>query len=360
MAACTNCGFIFNQSFDSELLSYNETYDNTQEFSPTFREHTDALANHLIHECGIQNHRVIEIGCGKGAFLRKLIDHKTSKNVGLGIDPSYKGLSEDCNGRLRFDRDYYGPKHTNVPADVIICRHVIEHISRPITLLSEIRKALASSPTARVFFETPTSEWILDQQAIWDFFYEHCSLFSIASLTHAFTIAGFQVDRIHHVFGDQYIWLEATVAPPGTSIANQGSAVAARAAQFGIEDAVCRHSLATQLRYLRSLGKIALWGAGAKGVTFANLLDPDRRYIDSVVDINPPKQGCYLPGTGHPIIGPNELHSRNIVAALVLNPEYYAEISAILAREQIPVRLFHIPGSTAKVANMGSRPMASA
>ena len=47
---------------------------------------------------------------------------------------------------------------------------------------------------------------------IWDFFYEHCSYFNAQSLQTAFEVAGFHVKRVAHVFGEQYVWLEATLA----------------------------------------------------------------------------------------------------------------------------------------------------
>src|SRR5213078_3046347 len=95
-----------------------------------------------------------------------------------------------------------------LPADVVVCRHVIEHIPRPLDLLRAVRQAVAARPHARVCFETPCVEWVLRNQVVWDFFYEHCSLFSAASLATAFRAAGFEVTDVRHVFHGQYLWLE--------------------------------------------------------------------------------------------------------------------------------------------------------
>ncbi|MEX1027490.1 MAG: methyltransferase, partial [Candidatus Paceibacterota bacterium] len=81
-------------------------------------------------------------------------------------------------------------------------------------------------------------------------------------------------------------------------------------------------------RTLRQDGPVVLWGAGAKGVTFAQLIDPGRELIARVVDVNPMKQGRYLPGTGHEICGPERLTESETHTALVLNPNYFSEISA--------------------------------
>ena len=45
----------------------------------------------------------------------------------------------------------------------------------------------------------------------------------------------------------------------------------------------------------------------AKGVTIANLIDPTNELFACVVDLNPGKQGHFLAGTGHPIVGPHAL-----------------------------------------------------
>ena len=88
---------------------------------------------------------------------------------------------------------------------------MIEHVPQPVPLLRSIRQTLANASVSQVFFETPCVEWILRNQVLWDFFYEHCSYFSADSLSVAMQQAGFQVQNVRHVFGDQYLWLEATI-----------------------------------------------------------------------------------------------------------------------------------------------------
>ena len=48
-----------------------------------------------------------------------------------------------------------------------------------------------------------------------------------------------------------------------------------------------------------------MWGAGARGVTLLNMLNDSR--IEYAVDINPRKQGKYVPGTGQQIVEPTFL-----------------------------------------------------
>jgi hypothetical protein len=64
-------------------------------------------------------------------------------------------------------------------------------------------------------------------------------------------------------------------------------------------------------------------------VTFCHLADPDARRVAAVIDVNPAKQGRFLPGTGHPIVAPDRAAA--MAAVLVLNPNYTAEVAAALA-----------------------------
>ena len=83
----------------------------------------------------------------------------------------------------------------------------------------------------------------------------------------------------------------------------------------------------------------ALWGAGAKGVTFANLIDGSRELIDCVVDLNPLKQGHYLPGTGHPIVSHQALTARGVSTAILMNPNYREENLALIREAGLDVEL---------------------
>jgi hypothetical protein len=60
------------------------------------------------------------------------------------------------------------------------------------------------------------------------------------------------------------------------------------------------------------------------------------------VDINPAKQGGYVAGTGHPIIGPGGLADRGISAAVLLNPNYRDEIVAMLRELRLPIEVLDL------------------
>lgn len=322
IACCRRCSFATNTAFDPAVIEYGAGYENDQTHSELFDAHVDALVERLV-ALGARDCEVIEIGCGQGAFLTRLCER--GGNRGVGFDPAYVG--PESAARTRFVRSHFGPD-AGANADLAICRHVIEHVPRPLELLRAVSLGLEHSPHARVAFETPDLLWILENVVTQDFFYEHCSYFTAATLTQAFALAGFKATGISHLFGGQYLWLEATRSPE--SWAHDGPAAVEATLRacmtYRAKEAERIDRLSQRLHELRKQGPVGVWGAGAKGVTFLNLLDPMGDRIDCVVDINPKKQGKYVPGTGHRIVAPEVAVRRGVRNVVVVNPNYLNEV----------------------------------
>jgi SAM-dependent methyltransferase len=337
---CPNCDFVWNAAFDPSLLSYHHAYDNTQTCSPRFTEHLESLVALLVDDRGLRGRRIVEVGCGNGEFLRRLVKADDA-NSGIGFDPSYRGPLQDVDGRLVFERSFFGADEANGLADAVVSRHVIEHVDEPLAILELMRRAIASASDPRLFLETPDVAWILQRRVVWDFFYEHCSYFTPHSIKVAARIVGLEVVGVDLVFGGQYLWAQArpaqlarpSVAPP------PAAGLGAAAEEF--ERAECRlwERLAGQLDELAAEGPVAVWGAGAKGVTFVNQLDPAAEVVACVIDLNPAKQGGFLPGTGHPILSPQAAEEQGVATAILLNPNYDQEIRDMLASAQSSVKL---------------------
>ena len=332
LAHCGRCGFVTNVAFCPELLEYGDRYENDQAWSPTFEQHVDSLVSRLV-DVGLRPSLVAEVGCGNGRFLRLLCARGGSR--GIGFDPSYVGPETADDGKVRFVREYFGPGQRYGTPDAVVCRHVIEHVPAPMDLLAAVGAALDPARRAKLFFETPDVDWILRGTVIQDFFYEHCSYFSASTLDLAFRLAGFSVGCTERLFGGQYLWLEGS--HPGTEYARGAPAVSPTATSDLIERYVAeedRRMSRTReaLERLAGRGRTAVWGAGAKGVTFVNLFDPQGTLVECVVDINPKKQRMFVPGSAHAIVGPADVVSFGITDVIVMNPNYGTEIQEQLSR----------------------------
>jgi len=140
------------------------------------------------------------------------------------------------------------------------------------------------------------------------------------------------------VFGGQYLWLEAGLAGDMPVVADAGD-IPLLAQQFAAEEVRLAEAWRARIGALRQQGKVAIWGAGAKGATLAYLVDSQREIVDCLIDVNPKKQGKYVAGTGHPIVGVDALAGRGVKTAVVMNPNYRVEIEDLLAARGISIEL---------------------
>ena len=326
LASCGDCGFVTNLAFRQNLIEYGEGYENDQTSSPTFESHTGARIASLI-ALDIRGQFVVDVGCGQGQFLRRLC--ATGECFGLGFDPAYAGPPVVDDGRVSFVREFFGGSPHERAPDVVVCRHVIEHVPQPIAFLESVRAGLTPGHPTRLAFETPTVDWILEGTVVQDFFYEHCSYFTPESLRFAFNRAGFSDVHASRVFDGQYIWATAqygAVADPSLAVRPAADRIAAAAAAYGELWARRSAALIHAVEQFARSGPVAIWGAGAKGVTFLNLIDPEHRRIACTVDMNKRKQGKFIAGTGHPIVAPEGILGREIHTIVAMNPNYADEI----------------------------------
>ena len=329
MTVCVSCGFVFNGAFDAGRITYGRGYDNDQTFSIYFDQYVESLVDELAAHVGIDGKMIAEIGCGTGYFLRRVVD-AAKDSRGIGYDPSYIGPATSDDGRIEFVPTTFARETGGRSADIVICRHVIEHLPDPPALVSALRGRL--SPQAVVVFETPCVEWILRHGVVWDFFYEHCSLFSAASLAGLFERSGFDVQRVSHVFNDQYLWLAARPGEAAAEDRRDTEQLVGECRRFGDLERRTVSRWRESVETAAARGGVAVWGAGAKGATFVNLVDPDAGLVTCLVDVNPRKQGRFVAGTGHAVAAPDQLTARGVATVIIMNPNYETEIRSIAGR----------------------------
>jgi SAM-dependent methyltransferase len=343
LSCCRSCGFIFNSAFQENLVMYGNTYDNRQHFSEYFHQYMKKISEFLIQKKGVTNSRIIEVGCGDGTFLRLLLDDERNRNTGIGFDPSYRGPETDCNGRVRFIIDYYDQKYADLCADVVVSRHVIEHIADPVKFLIRIRDSLGKQEDSTIFLETPDVKWILKNNTFWDFCYEHCSYFSPESLSSALKFAGFRSVELIKTFNGQYM---LSVAKPSEKKSDNESRDQSKNKISDFAEKYAQHEQdfvekdRSVLKNLSRTGNIFLWGAGAKGVMYANMIDPNSKFISGIVDVNPDKQGGFIPGSGHKVISPNDLPQSGSV--IIMNENYTEEIKKQISSHRKEIRLYSV------------------
>lgn len=324
-------GYLWNRAFDPALVAYNPSYENSLHYSPRFVDFVTALADRLIARYGLRDRDLVEIGSGEGNFLALLCER--GDNRGVGYDPSFDPARAKVRSseRMRIIQEYY-PVDRAVQADLVLCQHVLEHVPDPAGLVAGVHASLSGGHTP-VYFEVPDATYMVEQLAVWDLIYEHVSYFAAPTLQLVFERAGFEITELDRAFGDQYLHVEACPGR-GSAAADPDPAALAKLTElvttFGDHVERLRHRWTERLGELVDTGRVAVWGAGSKGVTFLNLVEPGRR-VRYVVDVNPNKAGLHVPGTGQMIVGPDDLTQDGVDAVVVMNPLYVDEIRDMLA-----------------------------
>jgi SAM-dependent methyltransferase len=306
LVQCETTGLVFNAAFDPKLLSYDQDYQNEQALSPAFRRHLEEVVQRLLRHFG-RGEQGLEIGCGKGYFLELLL--QAGANV-TGFDPAYEGNNPHVH------KAYYRGRLDSKEPDYIVLRHVLEHVPSPWDFLAEL--AAQSKSGCGVYIEVPSFEWIVERKAFYDVFYEHCNYFSLDVLSDAFA----RIFDSEFCFGGQYLFVIADISSFRTPQAHH----AKRYPPLTLLD-----NLPCILSQCRPGRPTYVWGAGAKGVTLANLLRERGLSVAALVDINPAKQGRFIARSATPVLSPDTVgDSFNGANVIMMNPAYAEEIAAAL------------------------------
>ena len=316
-------GFVNNINFNIDLVQYNESYQFDNTFSPAFLRHCEQIAALLELWCEKETARVVEVGCGKGAFVEIL------RNKGfnaVGYDNTYQGDSP-------FIRKLFFSTNTHEQGDLLVLRHVLEHIPNPWRFLSSL--AEANRGKGYLYIEVPDLDWTLKNSVFTDFSYEHVNYFRLKDFKR---IYGDHLVHAENTFGGQYLSLVISLS---FSRESNGSPVSLHVASDGHELIQLFNRLkAREQSFYQELEyneEIVIWGAAGKGVIFCCKAPAScRAKIAFAVDSNPGKQGLFLPISGVPVLAPEKaIPKLNLnTQVVILNPQYATDILQYLPEGQ--------------------------
>jgi len=328
---CRACAFLGNAAYDPALQAYSTNCEESQHVSPTFNQFARSLAQRWIDRYDLRDKTILEIGCGKGEFLALMCE--LGNNRGVGIDPTAqpeRTATLPAHERLTFIRDLYDERYAHLEADCILCRHTLEHICQTREFLRMIRRAIGTRRDMLVLFELPDVTRILKEAAFWDVYYEHCSYFSTGSLARLFRAAKFDLLELGRDYGDQYLMLAARPAEaptqPRLPLEHDLEQMNGDVEYFKRAVPATIEHWRDVIRGARAAGKkVVLWSALSKAVSFLTTLKVGDA-IEYAVDINPHRQGRFLPSTGQQIVAPAFLTEYRPDLVILMNPIYTDEV----------------------------------
>ena len=297
-------GLVRNAAFDAALMDYDAAYQNEQGTSTLFRRHMEDVASLVETHMGRTD--LVEVGCGKGTFLELLLQRGVEIT---GYDPTYEGSNPVV-------RKEYFSEELGLRGEGLILRHVLEHIEEPVAFIE--RLAAANGGRGLIYIEVPCFDWICSKRAWFDIFYEHVNYFRLSDFGRIFG----RLVHADRAFGGQYLRIIGDLSTVRKPVRDPADVPAFP------DDFTDRLRSETQRP---PEGETVVWGGASKGVIFSLLRERAGHPVDRVIDINPDKQGRYLPATGLRVMSPAEGLDGLLPGSTihVMNPNYLDEIRAL-------------------------------
>lgn len=337
LTLCGACGLVFNTAFDPSRPACPAVHDENQAFA-TYRAFEHDLADHLVSRFALHHKQILEISIGDADFLGRLCGLGGNQGVGIApgslpepSDSSVADRASDTSSRQAF------PDHgIGEPIDLVCIRMVLERVPDPARFMRLLRLAVRQRQHGRLFLQVPDLVRTLRQFAFWEIHYEHRSYFSPGTLQRLLSAQGFTVGDMWTGLDGQLLMADAGAGFDATAAVYAGELLEPVAdlkrlvARFARE---CQQKQALWCDLLRGMAsagnRVMVWGTGPGTVSFLTTLAVGDE-IGWVVDSDPRRQGKYLPGTGHLIVGPEGVATLRPDVLIITNCIYTSEIHELL------------------------------
>tara|TARA_R110002095_G_scaffold212443_1_gene201616 strand:- start:3319 stop:4530 length:1212 start_codon:yes stop_codon:yes gene_type:complete len=284
---------------------------------------------------------VMEIASNDGYLLKNYI----AKDINvLGIDPAQNIAKIANEAGINTLCDFFSKKladnlvQEDKKADIIHANNVMAHVPDLNDFIQGIQVLL--KPLGKAIIEVPYFLDLVKNNEFDTIYHEHVFYFALRPLRLAFERHGldiFDVEKLEIHGGSLRLFVgHKDARPVATTIREVCVAEELYGlAKFETFDKIklglhdLKVNLIDVLNQIKSEGgKIAAYGASAKGTTLLNYFGIGKELLDFVVDRSPVKQGLYTPGTGLEICPVEDLISKKATHALLLAWNFSEEIMA--------------------------------
>lgn len=329
LAVCGNCGLVQLMEVVDDAEIYGVDYGFYSGGSPAQLAYHHRGAELLLdrHE-DLARRLTVEVACNDGSLLHHFA---AAGCPTLGIDPAAgpvgvargrglevigESLSTALAQRVRAE---YGP------AGLVVAYNSMAHVADLPDVLGGVRTLMDERSLAVI--EVQYLPDLLAGNMYDQVYHEHRFFYSLRSLRHATGLHGLYVidaELIELQGGGLRATLSADPrAVPRSSVA----AICAREAWLPRAYGGFQGKVDRTRDHLRSLidaevkmgHSLAGYGASAKATTICNFCDLGPDQLRHVVDTTPYKQGRYLPGTGIPILAPDDAEPVDTLLLLTAN-----------------------------------------
>ncbi len=343
LAFCPRCALVqITETIPPEVLFRHYLYFSS--FSETMLRHVEQLADRLCvsRRLGPES-LVVEVASNDGYLLQY---YRRRGVPVLGIEPAANVARVAEERGIPTLPEFFGEglartlSERGQRADVIHAHNVLAHVGDLDGFVRGLRHLLTDGGLAVI--EVPYVKDVIDHCEFDTVYHEHLSYFSLTVLHRLFARHGLAIEDVERVpiHGGS---LRLFVTPGGgRHVAGDGratvDALLAEEAAWGVERADFYRGFGRRVEELRGAvrrallalkqngERVAAYGAAAKGTILLNYFGIGRDILEFVVDLNPHKQGRYVPGVHLPVYPPAKLLDAMPGYLLVLAWNVAAEI----------------------------------
>ena len=342
---CKRCALVQLPEVASRESLFRSDYVYFSSYSSSWLEHSRAYALKMIQMLNLgKEDLVIEVASNDGYLLQYFVEDGIQV---LGIEPSSGVAEVAVNKGIPTIVDFFGADIASklgatMKPKLILGNNVLAHVPDIHDFIEGFAHLIPDDGLAT--FEFPHLINLIKNNQFDTIYHEHFSYLTVSALLPIFKTHGLRIIDVEKllthggsiriyvaqrssawVISDAVtrILLEETKNDPREELIWQS--LQYRALQVKID-------LVEELISCKKNGtKVAAYGAAAKGNTLLNYSGIDSDLVDYVVDLNPHKQGNYLPGSRIPIVGVEVLDRRPPDVLLVLPWNLAEEVKAQLS-----------------------------
>jgi len=330
---CTKCLLVQLEEFENPENIFSE-YGYFSSYSKTWLKHSEKYVKKMKKRFNLNsNSLVVEIASNDGYLLQYF---KKSQIPILGIEPA-KNIAKIANDKnIPTMTKFFGVKlakellKSGKQPDLLLGNNVLAHVPNLNDFVKGLKILL--KPNGVITLEFPHLLQLIDKNQFDTIYHEHFSYFSLFTLKKLFSnhkLKIFDVEELDTHGGSLRIFVKhhenkfhkvkENVKKKIEKERKYGLTKISTYTNFSQKVFETRNELMKFLIKAKKTNKIVVgYGAPAKGNTLLNFCNINNKLIKYTVDLNPYKQGMYLPGSHIPIKSPNEIFKTKPDYVLIL------------------------------------------
>jgi SAM-dependent methyltransferase len=328
---CAQCFLVQLEEFETPAQIFSD-YAYFSSYSSSWVEHSRRYAEEMIERLALDgDSHVVEIASNDGYLLQFFHERQISV---LGIEPAANVARVALQKGIPTLVEFFGVQTarslaSESAADLLLGNNVLAHVPDLNDFVAGMKTLL--KPGGVITMEFPHLMRLIEDNQ-WDTIYhEHFSYFSFLTVRRVFAAHGlrlFDVQELPTHGGSLRVY--GCHAEDSREETTAARALAERERAGGYErletylgygrrvEADKRQILSFLIDLKRRGLRIAGYGAPAKGNTMLNYCGVRRDFIDYTCDLNPHKQGHFLPGSHIPILAPEMIGEDRPDVVLIL------------------------------------------